>query len=157
MTDVVFVENTEILTEEVDAITILTAAEQGPEGIQGPVGPSGGAALVRVGATPLSGHTVVAVDAAGELIYADSTNPAHSGAVLGLLANAYDAGEDAAVQTSFVLEHIGWNWAHGFVFVGAGGQPTQALPMGAAFSQSIGKVLSPTSILVDLQPPVNLA
>lgn len=157
MTSLLVERETLVLVEERERAQILTEARQGPRGIQGPAGPAGGAALVRVGSTPLSGHSVVAVDAAGELIYADCTNPTHSGAVLGFLASAYSAGEDASVQTGFVLEHIGWSWAPGFVLVGSGGQPVQSLPLGAVFSQIVGKVLSPTSILVDPQPPISLA
>lgn len=135
---------------------VVVRGVPGLKGDRGDPGPAGGETLVRVGPTPLSGHSIVAVSAAGELIPADSTNPAHPGTVLGLLAGAYSPGEDASVQTGFVLAHSGWNWAPGFVFVGAAGQPVQTLPGGAVFSQAVGKVLSPTSILVDIQPPIFL-
>lgn len=137
------------------AVVVVRGAP-GLKGDRGDPGPAGGETLVTVGASPLSGHTIVAVDAAGELIYADSTILSHGGTVLGFLANAYSAGEDASVQTGFVLEHSGWNWSAGFILVGAGGAPVQSLPIGAKFSQSVGKVLSPTSILVDIQPPIFL-
>lgn len=146
-----------VLVDEVEVVSIVAVAEQGPRGIQGIQGPAGGTTTVTVGATPLSGHSAVAVDAAGLLIQADCTNPAHRGAVLGLLANAYSPGDQAVVQTAFTLEHSGWTWSPGPVFVGTAGQLTQTLPVGAVFSQVVAHALSPTLVLVDVQPPITVA
>ena len=166
MTDLVTVEEIQILAQqpddsvlvdEVEAVSVVAVAEQGPRGPQGVPGPAGGATTVTVGATPLSGHSAVAVDAGGMLIKADCTNPAHQGAVLGLLANAYSPGDQAVVQTAFTLEHAGWTWTPGPVFVGAAGQLTQTLPVGAVFSQVVAHALSPTLVLVDVQPPITVA
>lgn len=157
---------TDVLVErEVDVVLeqsepeeiIIIEVVQGPPGPPGPIGPSGGTTTVTVGATPLSGHSAVAVDAAGLLIQADCTNPAHRGAVLGLLANAYSPGDQAVVQTAFTLEHSGWTWSPGPVFVGTAGQLTQTLPVGAVFSQVVAHALSPTLVLVDVQPPITIA
>lgn len=166
MTDLVVVEEIQILAEqpvdqvvvnEVEVTEVLTDVEQGPPGPRGLPGPTGGAATVTVGAAPLSGHSAVAVDAAGLLIKADCTNPAHRGAVLGLLADAYSPGEAAVVQTAFTLEHAGWSWAPGPVFVGIAGQLTQSLPGGAVFSQVVAHALAATVVLVDVQPPITTA
>lgn len=146
-----------VLVDEVEVVSIVAVAEQGPRGIQGIQGPAGGTTTVTAGATPLSGHSAVAVDAAGLLIQADCTNPAHRGAVLGLLANAYSPGDQAVVQTAFTLEHSGWTWSPGPVFVGTAGQLTQTLPVGAVFSQVVAHALSPTLVLVDAQPPITIA
>lgn len=137
--------------------TVAVRGVPGPRGPQGVPGPTGGTTTVTVGATPLSGHSAVAVDAAGLLIQADCTNPAHRGAVLGLLANAYSPGDQAVVQTAFTLEHSGWTWSPGPVFVGTAGQLTQTLPVGAVFSQVVAHALSPTLVLVDVQPPITIA
>lgn len=137
--------------------TVAVRGVPGPRGPQGVPGPAGGATTVTVGATPLSGHSAVAADAAGLLIKADCTNPAHRGAVLGLLADAYSPGDQAVVQTAFTLEHAGWTWTPGPVFVGAAGQLTQTPPVGAVFSQVVAHALSPTLVLVDVQPPITIA
>ena len=150
-------DESEIIIEVDTDVEVLEAAAQGPRGPQGIPGPAGGATTVTVGATPLSGHSAVAADSAGLLIKADCTNPAHRGAVLGLLANAYSPGDQAVVQTAFTLEHAGWTWAPGPVFVGAAGQLTQTLPVGAVFSQVVAHALSPTLVLVDVQPPITIA
>lgn len=125
--------------------------------IVGKPGATGGVTTVTVGPSPLSGHTAVACNAAGRLVYADCANPAHQLAVLGLIADAYSAGAEAEVQTGYVLSHVGWSWSPGPVFVGEGGQLVQALPSGAVFSQVVGLALSSTRVLVDVQPPISLA
>lgn len=134
--------------------TVVMRGVPGPRGIQGIPGPAGGATIVTVGATPLSGHTAVAMDADGLLIYADCTNPAHIGAVQGVIANAYGAGDPAVVQTDFDLVHSGWSFSPGPVLVGAGGALVQSLPPGALFAQAVAYALSPTRIRIDPQPPI---
>ena len=145
---------TPVVTPQTGGGTVVVS--RGGVGRAGPAGPAGGETLVVVGPTALSGHSIVAVSAAGLLIPADCTVAGMGGTVLGMLDSAYLPGASARVQTGYVIEHSGWNWAPGFLVVGEGGQPTQTLPVGAIFSQAIGKVLSPTSILVDLQPPIFL-
>ncbi|SOE35306.1 hypothetical protein [Delftia acidovorans] len=166
MTDLLVVHETEILAEEaqdsvlveqVEEIEILAVAEQGPPGRQGQPGPPGGATTVKVGPLPISGHSVVACNTQGELISADATNPAHRGAVLGVVADAYSPGDDAVVQTGYVLEHAGWTWTPGPVVVGLAGQLAQAPPAGALFAQVIGQALSSTRVLIDINPPITLA
>lgn len=125
-------------------------------GKTGPIGPAGGATLVTVGAAPISGHTAVALDSGGLLVYADCTNAAHIGAVQGVVASAYSAGAQAVVQTGFELVHAGWAFATGPVFVGASGALVQVLPVGAVFAQVIGYALAPTRIRIDVQPPIVL-
>lgn len=166
MTDLVVVEEIQILAQQpddsvlqevVESVEILAVAEQGPQGIQGVPGPAGGATLIPVGATPLSGHSAVALGADGALQPADCTLAAHRGAVLGVVANAYAAGADAVVSNNIPLEHAGWTWAVGPVFLGAAGVLTQALPVGAKFSQVVGHAVSATRVLIDVQPPINIA
>ena len=156
MTDLVTIEEIQILAQQVEVVQIVEVAEQGPRGIQGIPGPAGGTTLVTVGAAPVSGHTAVALGADGLLIYADCTNPAHIGAVQGVIANAYGAGDLAVVQTDFDLTHAGWTFATGPVFVGATGALVQTLPMGAVFAQVVGYALAPTRIRIDVQPPIVL-
>ena len=156
MSDALIVEEIQILAQQVEVVQIVEVAEQGPRGIQGIPGPAGGATFVTVGAAPVSGHTAVALGADGLLIYADCTNPAHIGAVQGVIANAYGAGDLAVVQTDFDLTHAGWTFATGPVFVGATGALVQTLPMGAVFAQVVGYALAPTRIRIDVQPPIVL-
>lgn len=121
----------------------------------GPRGPAGDAALLSVGA-PLSGHSAVALSAAGQLAPADCTLPGHLGAVLGVVASAYMTGSEAEVANNTPMEHAGWAWTPGPVFVGTAGQLTQSLPPGALFSQVVGHAVSATRVLIDVQPPVSI-
>ena len=149
--------NTAVMTvQQPPFSSVVVRGVPGPRGIQGIPGPAGGATIVTVGATPLSGHTAVAMDADGLLIYADCTNPTHIGAVQGVIANAYGAGDPAVVQTDLDLSHAGWAFATGPVFVGASGALVQTLPVGAVFAQVVGYALAPTRIRVDVQPPIVL-
>ena len=149
-------DESEILIEVDTDVEVLEAAAQGPRGPQGIPGPVGGATTVMVGAAPISGHTAVALDSGGLLVYADCTNLANLGAVLGVVANAYSPGDLAVVQTDFDLTHAGWAFATGPVFVGATGALVQTLPMGAVFAQVVGYALAPTRIRIDVQPPIVL-
>lgn len=149
-------DESEIIIEVDTDVEVLEAAAQGPRGPQGIPGPAGGATTVMVGAAPISGHTAVALDSGGLLIYADCTNPAHIGAVQGVVGNAYSPGDQAVVQTGFEMVHAGWAFATGPVFVGASGALVQALPVGAVFAQVVGFALAPTRIRVDVQPPIVL-
>ncbi len=149
-------DESEILIEVDTDVEVLEAAAQGPRGPQGIPGPAGGATTVMVGAAPISGHTAVALDSGGLLIYADCTNLAHLGAVLGVVANAYSPGDLAVVQTGFELVHSGWSFSPGAVFVGVSGALVQAPPPGAVFAQVVGFALAPTRIRVDVQPPIVL-
>ena len=149
-------DESEIIIEVDTDVEVLEAAAQGPRGPQGIPGPAGGATTVMVGAAPISGHTAVALDSGGLLVYADCTNPAHIGAVQGVVGNAYSPGDLAVVQTDFELVHAGWSFVPGPVFVGASGALVQVLPVGAVFAQVIGFALAPTRIRVDVQPPIVL-
>ena len=70
-TELLIVDDEIQIVIEVDTeVELVELGEQGPRGIQGIPGPAGGTTVVTVGATPLSGHTAVAMDADGLLIYA---------------------------------------------------------------------------------------
>ena len=149
-------DESEIIIEVDTDVEVLEVAAQGPRGPQGIPGPAGGATTVTVGAAPISGHTAVALDSGGLLVYADCTNPAHIGAVQGVVGNAYSPGDLAVVQTDFELVHAGWSFTAGPVLAGLSGSLVQTLPPGAIFAQVVGFALAPTRIRVDVQPPIVL-
>lgn len=104
----------------------------------------------------LNGHTAVAVNASGQLVAADATNPAHLGAIPGIVVNAYGPGASAPVRNDTIVHHAGWSWANGPVLVGTNGALVQTLPGGAVFSQVIGFAVAPTIVRVDVQIPISL-
>lgn len=129
---------------------VVTACEQGPPG------PPGDQTLLQVGTEQISGHTAVALDAQGLLRCADCSVAAPFGLALGLVAQAYEAGAMAAVQTWQVVEHSAWSWTPGPVFVGLAGQLVQVLPPQAVFMQVVGFALAATRLRVAVQPPILL-
>lgn len=151
---IVKTRDTTVVAVERARTSVITRGVPGPRGLRGEPGPAGGARLVTVGAAPLSGHSAVAQDAGGLLVYADCTRPIPQGAALGLLSAAYAADDEAVVQTDYDLEHSGWSWAPGPVFLGAGGALTQSPTAGAVFLQVIGWAVSAARIRVDIQPPI---
>ena len=146
-----------VVTQKPADTVVVAMAIPGPPGGQGPVGPSGGTLLVEVGATPLSGHSAVAIDSSGALVPADCVSPAHLGAVIGVVDRAWSPGDEAEVKAAVPLAHSGWSWTPGPVYLGSGGQLTQTLPLGALFCQVLGHAVSQTRVLFDLQPPISIS
>lgn len=143
-------------THVIDKSSETHVIEVGHQGPPGPPGLPGDAKPVTVGASPISGHSAVALNADGLLIYADCTDASQLGAILGVVDNAYATGAEATVQTEFDLTHVGWTFSPGPVFVGTSGALVQTLPPGALFAQVVGYALSPTRIRIDVQPPIAL-
>lgn len=145
----------QILVEVPGATEIIEIAAQGPAGPQGPPGSSGD---TYAAAVALGGHRVVALDSAGEAEYASATQVADQLRVAGVTTNAADAGDPVTVQRAGLMVDAGWAWVAGTpVLLGLDGHLVQALPPGALWLQTIGLALSPTRVLLDLQPPILLA
>lgn len=126
-------------------------------GPPGPPGPGGGALSDFEAAVPLSGHQGIALDASGKAIYASCDNLAHVLKVVGISTGAAAAAATLSVQSKDTLDHNGWAWVAGdTIMLGLNGALTNSLPVGAAFLQVLGKALSPTRILVGVQPPIIL-
>jgi len=133
---------------------------QGPAGPRGPAGPPGteGGLATYPAAVAISGHTATALTADAEVVPADCMTLAHMLSVIGVTVGAAAAGADASVQRGGVIEHNGWSFVAGVpVVVGSAGALVQAVPVGAAWTQTLGLALSPTRLLIDLQPPVLLS
>ena len=134
-------------------VSVLTVG-QGPAGRPGT---PGGAGADYTAAAALSGHQAVALDAAGQAVYASADNPAHALRVAGITLGAAALGDSIAVQSSGLVEHSGWAFTPDApVYVGVGGALVQSVPGTAIYAQVIGKALSATRLLVGLQPPVVL-
>ena len=131
---------------------------QGVAGPQGPAGPAGDAGAEYTAAAPLSGHSVIALDSAGQAIYASADQLSHALRLAGVSAGAAVLGDPILVVSAGLMVHGGWSWTPGSpVFVGLNGALTQTLPVGAVFSRVIGQAVSTTGLLVDLQPPIVIA
>jgi hypothetical protein len=116
---------------------------------------SGSGYPAYVAAEPVSGHQVIALDSAGEAVYATADDASFLFRVVGVSANAATTGALVTVQNADVMEHGGWSWTPGdTLFLGLGGGLVNAVPPTAAFVLVVGRALSATRILIGLQSPI---
>lgn len=128
----------------------------GPQGPAGPTGPSGGAGFDRVADVTLGGHRCVRATSASGVDYADPGTPAHRDSVLGITANAAVAGDPVDVIVSGPMSDGSWAWTPGQpIYAGPSGALTQTPPV-AGWLRVLGFASSPTSIVVQLLPPIVL-
>ena len=164
MSDVVTVEEIQILAEQTDdsvlvseqeVIEVLSVAEQGPPGPRGPIGPSGGSALSVTAGQDIGGHRLVLLSAQGDAIYADARQLSHAEVVVGLTVFAAVQGQSIDIVRAGIVEEPSWSWvADQPVYLGLDGVPTQALPPGALFGLVVGFPIAPTKLFMSIKPPI---
>ncbi|WP_295487864.1 hypothetical protein [uncultured Pseudomonas sp.] len=135
---------------------IVLVAERGRQGPQGEIGPAGGASFTVTAVQTLSGHRVVYAVDDDHVDYASCLVAANATQVLGVTTGAIAANDQGTVQRMGLMTHEGWAWTAGPVFVGADGQLTQSLPVGARFSLPVGFAPDATSIYLDIGMPIFL-
>lgn len=146
--------DTQIIIHDDDTIDLVEVLAQGPVGPQGPQGLSGSSVTAYTAALALSGHVAVVLNAAGQAMPADPTNPAHH-AVAGITTQAGAMGAAVEVVSRGMLEHLGWTFTVDQpVFLGLDGAVTQTLPPTAVFSKSLGVAVSATRVSIDFQPAI---
>lgn len=143
-----------VLVDEVEEIQILAVAEQGPPGPAGEPGPAGGSTLQRTAGATLSALVVV-YEEDGEVFALDKGDDANIDQLLGLTVTAADLGESINVQRSGAVNNNGWSWAPGRVYLGAAGALTQT-PATDGNDVLIGRAVSATRLLLDIQDPIDL-
>ena len=152
--EIITVDGTDILIAADTTVEFIDVAAQGPMGPQGPQGLSGASVSLYPAAVPVSGHAAIVLNATGQALPADASDPTHF-AVAGVTVGAATAGDNVEVQNSGVLEHSGWTFTAGLpVFLGLAGAITQVLPPGVVFSKVLGVAVSPTRISLDFQPAI---
>lgn len=140
-----------VLAEEVEVIEVLSEGEQGPPG---PPGPSGGSTLQRTAGTTLSALVVV-YEEGGEVFSLGKDDDAHIDQLLGLTVTAASIGNPINVQRTGAVDNSGWAWTPGRVYLGAGGALTQT-PATGGNDVLIGRAVSATRLLLDIQDPIDL-
>lgn len=136
-----------------DEVLIVETAQQGPPGAQGPQGPSG-SAEVYIAASAISGHIVVTLDSAGQVIPADPNTAAHGNTIIGVTVGAAIGGDPVELATSGLVAHSGWSFTVGQpVFAGTAGAITQTSPAGL-WQKVIGTARTATSFVLNLQPAI---
>lgn len=154
-TELLEVDDTEIIIVSETEIELIEVAAQGPPGNDG--APGSAAETYQAGAA-VSGHMGVAINSDGEVEYASCDSGLSSLSFIGVTTSAASSGADVPVRSSGEIEHGGWTWTPGLpVFLGLNGALTQTLPPGALFCLVVGYAHAATRLLVNPQPPISLS
>lgn len=144
----------ELIAAEKPAKSVVLAGVRGRPGPRGEPGPAGGAAVLRT-----AGATVSALQAVYErdgLVYPlDYRDEDSVSLLLGIALTAAGTGGEVTVQRSGALTDSSWTWSYGPLWLGAAGAITQT-PPDDGFDVAIGVATAATSILLDIQPPIEL-
>lgn len=118
---------------------------------------SQGGIISGVAAIATAGHRALYPRADGSgLAVASASDVTHAGRVVGISLAAASAGASIAYVDDGPIDEPSWSFTPGPVWLGEQGQITQALPS-AGFTQIVGTAVTPTQIVVSLQPPIILA
>lgn len=136
--------------------TALQVGPQGPPGAQGPAGASADqSATIFTAGAALSGHMAVRAVGDGSVLYASADQPGQAGTLVGVTTGAAASGAQVSVVADGPIDEPSWSWAPGPVWLGLNGALTQGLPQ-SGILQRVGLALSPTRLLVAIQPPILL-
>jgi hypothetical protein len=157
--EILIVADTELLLQDDTELLIETlpgTAELVETSTQGPPGPPGSALAQAIAAASVNGHRAITFDEGGGVRHADCTDPL-DGYVFGISLNAAATGENVDVRLMGTLEHLGWSFTpEAQVYLGLDGAITQTVPVSAVFIKPLGYALTPTRILLALQPAIHL-
>lgn len=135
---------------------VVTVGHQGPPGIPGPIGPSGGQAIERIAGQTISALRVVYEDEHGHVYPLDANDEEHIFSMLGVTLTAADAGRPVNIQRAGFMNDAGWSWLPGQrLYLGASGEVT-AVPRNEGFDVLVGTALSPQRIALNIQDPIDL-
>jgi len=128
---------------------VVRRVERGP---QGPPGETAGATFTATAAEPIHGQRAVRVVAG--LAYApDTTTRAHATEVVGIATQSAALNDDVVVRTAGEMTEPSWIWQPGAVYCGTDGQLTQDTAF-AGWLLPVGRAITPTTIVVDVDTPV---
>lgn len=105
--------------------------------------------LTFIAGTNLSALRAVTSDSLGQVVYADNATFADA-QVIGVTYTSANAGSQVIVITSGLFTDAGWSWTKGPVFLGSNGQLTQTPPTGGAILVHVGRALTATQVLIDI-------
>lgn len=121
---------------------------------QGPAGRDGTTTIVKTCGVNISGHKVVTVNNAGNVIYADNTIPAHANKVIGVTINAALTNQQVTIVPNGEISDPSFSWLPDYpIFLGTNGALTQMVPA-TGFFLIVGFPTSSTSMVVRPQPAI---
>lgn len=123
------------------------------KGIQGAPGSSGGATITAIATEAISGQRAVYAVAGGVALSSSLANS--SCEVVGVTTAAAILGDQVTVKTSGELIDPSFAFSVGPVFLGLSGILTNTVPLTGS-QVRIGKALSATKLLIEIEPPIKL-
>lgn len=121
----------------------------GPPGPAGPPGPSATVSIVATESIP----AFSAVTSTGKV--ANSGNTSLYGKVVGIALAAIANGFSGSVAEAGQVTNPAWTWTPGdLIFINGG--VLSSVPPSTGWSQTVGTAKGPTTIIVDLSPPILL-
>lgn len=137
-------------------IEVNSTSVPGPAGTAGPAGPAGGAPTFSgTAAYPLSGHSAVTLDSAGNMIYADAATIGHANRAIGIITGAFAAGAPATAQVGGTITEPTWAWTlDSPVWLGLAGALTQTVPSGALFYRRIAEPVTAQAVVLTVAQPI---
>jgi hypothetical protein len=130
---------------------VRAIGEQGPRGMTGPVGPSGGSVLTYISPRDLGGGRVVT----GFIDYADSSDTLTASKAIGFTLGAVSIGENVSILLSGELDGFFGLISGEIIYLSTNGLITQTPPP-SGYIQKLGVALNPTTILINIQEPIVL-
>ena len=104
-------------------------------------------------AQALSGHRAVLITPSDEADYPALATVLDGQLIAGITAGAAAQGDPVTIHTAGPITEPGWTWTPGPVFAGDNGVLTQTPPAGS-WVRMIGMAVSPTKIIINLQPVI---
>lgn len=123
--------------------------------LTGPQGLPGSSLQAAIAASAISGHVATTLNAAGLVIPADCRVAAHAASVLGVTSGAAVQGAYAQISNGGFLESAGWGLTPDLpIYLGEAGALVQAIPTSAIFVKVLGRALSSSAVLIEIQPAI---
>ncbi len=105
--------------------------------------------ITLVAGENLSALRAVTTNSSGQAVYA-SNNTLANAQVVGITNGAVTSGANATIKISGILTDANWNWTKGTVYLGTNGTLTQTVPTNGAIVVHIGKALTSTQLIIDI-------
>lgn len=97
---------------------------------------------------------IVGTNSSGQALLASSDNTAFANGIAGIAVTSASAGEIVNIKPEGPLTDLGWDWIPGrSIYCGLGGDMTQTPPT-TGFLQQVARAVSPTKIVVDIDPAI---
>lgn len=140
------------VVREQPVVEVAAFGLRGPTGATGADGATEGTTINLIADGVVHGHRVVRVFD-GEVSHPDTQIAAHALQVIGISTGSGTTGSTVTVRLKGPMTEPSWNWAPGAVWCGSDGQLTQS-PDDGRWLMQVGRVLTPTSIDVDIEPAI---